>query len=72
MIPNSGLSVLIAFVLSVTAGLVNTQQLHAAEHPVPESPLWLTYPGDKGPGAGKHIVLIAADQEYRSQRVHSG
>lgn len=43
--------------------------LRAAEHPVPESPLWLTYPGNNGPGAGKHIVLIAADQEYRSEYV---
>ena len=39
----------------------------AAEHPVPESPLWLTYSGADAPGKGKHIVLIAADQEYRSE-----
>ena len=38
-----------------------------APHPVPASPLWLTYPGAEGPGQGKHIVLIAADQEYRSE-----
>jgi type 1 glutamine amidotransferase len=37
-------------------------------HPVPESPLWLTYPGGEGPGKGKHIVLITADQEYRSEQ----
>ena len=37
-------------------------------HPVPENPQWLTYPGGKGPGMGKHIVLIAADQEYRSEQ----
>ena len=38
-------------------------------HPVPESPLWLTYPGNgDGAGKGKHIVLIAADQEYRSEQ----
>jgi hypothetical protein len=43
--------------------------LHAAKHPVPESPLWLTFSGDEGPGKGKHIVLIAADQEYRSEYV---
>ncbi|MGF1582798.1 MAG: ThuA domain-containing protein [Gemmataceae bacterium] len=40
----------------------------AAAHPVPESELWLTYRGAKGPGSGKHIVLIAADQEYRSEQ----
>ncbi|MCH8218679.1 MAG: ThuA domain-containing protein [Planctomycetes bacterium] len=37
-------------------------------HPVPESPKWLTYRGEAGPGQGKHIVLIAADQEYRSEQ----
>jgi type 1 glutamine amidotransferase len=37
-------------------------------HPVPRSPQWLVYPGADGPGAGKHIVLIAADQEYRSEQ----
>ena len=43
---------------------------HAQEsgHPVPKSPRWLTFEGDEGPGAGKHIVLIAADQEYRSEQ----
>lgn len=39
----------------------------AAAHPVPESPLWLTYPGGDGPGKGKHVVFVAADQEYRSE-----
>ncbi len=29
---------------------------------------WLTYEGTTGPGTGKHIVLIAADQEYRSEQ----
>jgi hypothetical protein len=27
----------------------------------------LVFPGGKGPGAGRHIVLIAGDQEYRSE-----
>lgn len=40
----------------------------ALAHPVPENPQWLTYPGGDGPGKGKHIVLIAADQEYRSEQ----
>ena len=43
------------------------ERLHASDHPVPESPLWLTHSGEKGPGVGKHIVLIAAEQEYRSE-----
>ncbi len=29
---------------------------------------WLEYEGGEGPGAGKHIVLVAADQEYRSEQ----
>lgn len=40
----------------------------ACAQPVPDSPQWLTYPGGDGPGKGKHIVLIAADQEYRSEQ----
>ena len=40
----------------------------ASAHPVPDSPQWLTYPGGDGPGKGKHIVLIAAEQEYRSEQ----
>jgi hypothetical protein len=33
-----------------------------------DAPLWLTYPGNDGPGKGKRVVLIAADQEYRSEQ----
>jgi hypothetical protein len=29
---------------------------------------WLKYTGGEGPGKGKHIVLIAAEQEYRSEQ----
>lgn len=28
---------------------------------------WLTYPGGEGPGKGKHIVFIAAEEAYRSE-----
>jgi Trehalose utilisation len=42
--------------------------LPALAHPVPEDPQWLTYPGREGPGKGKHIVLITAEQEYRSEQ----
>ncbi len=54
-----------AFLLVILSTSDNA--VRAAEHPVPESPLWLTYSGGEGPGHGKHIVLIAADQEYRSE-----
>ncbi len=49
-------------------GPLLTCLLLAGDHPVPESPLWLTYDGGEGPGQGKHVVLIAADQEYRSEQ----
>ena len=34
----------------------------------PKSDLWLNYSGSDGPGKGKHVVLIAAEQEYRSEQ----
>ncbi len=43
--------------------------LTACEDP-PEAPeLWINYPGGQGPGAGKNVVLIAADDEYRSEEL---
>ncbi len=53
-----------AFVFS-TSG---SQERVVRSHPVPEGPSWLTYEGAEGPGRGRHIVLIAADQEYRSEQ----
>ncbi len=35
---------------------------------IPESPNWLTYRGNNGAGNRKRIVLISADQEYRSEQ----
>lgn len=32
-----------------------------------DSPLWVEFQGDEGPGAGKHIVLVSGDEEYRSE-----
>ena len=29
--------------------------------------LWVTYEGKDGPGKGKHVVLLAGDEEYRSE-----
>jgi len=33
----------------------------------PESELWVTYRGSGGPGAGKKIVFVSGDEEYRSE-----
>lgn len=41
--------------------------LRADDPPVSENLLWLTYAGEGGPGKGKHLIFIAADQEYRSE-----
>lgn len=41
--------------------LVGAQAPASAQEP------WLTFRGESGPGKGKHVVLIAADQEYRSE-----
>jgi hypothetical protein len=43
-------------------------QTSANESSEIEANPWLTYPGGEGPGQGKHIVLIAAEQEYRSEQ----
>jgi len=39
-----------------------------AGHPLPEDPRWIRFEAGEGPGQGKHIVFIAADQEYRSEQ----
>lgn len=38
-----------------------------SEHASDSKP-WLHFKGDDGPGKGKHVVLIAAEQEYRSEQ----
>ena len=40
----------------------NSKSVHS------KSDLWLHYSGSDGPGKGKHVVLIAAEQEYRSEQ----
>lgn len=52
---------LVEFVLKTLGRPIDT-------HPVPDSDLWLKFSGGEGPGKGKHLVLIAADQEYRSEQ----
>ena len=47
-------------VLSLVVAVLG-QQAQAADDP------WVTYAGGEGSGVGKHIVLIAGDEEYRSE-----
>jgi len=48
--------------LLLAAPLLLTSTIAAAQNPH-----LVVYEGNKGPGAGKHIVLIAGDHEYRSE-----
>ncbi|MCH2181085.1 MAG: ThuA domain-containing protein [Mariniblastus sp.] len=48
--------------------LVVSWMAHAHAQTIPESPDWLTYRGKSGPGQGKQVVLISAEQEYRSEQ----
>lgn len=54
--------------ISALTGLLFTLSPCALAHATPEQPQWLTYSGGEGPGKGKRIVLIAAEQEYRSEQ----
>ena len=46
----------------------NRGQADQPKSPQPEDTPWLSFPGKDGPGKGKKIVLIAAEQEYRSEQ----
>lgn len=50
--------------VSQPIGVVNQD----AAEPEAKSDEWLTYAGATGPGQGKRVVLIAAEQEYRSEQ----
>ena len=50
--------------LLLTSSLLGNQ---GAEGTNAKEDAWLHYAGAEGPGAGKHVVLIAAEQEYRSE-----
>ena len=56
------------FALAALALCLSIGCTAAHPHPVPDDPRWLTYSGGDGPGHGQHIVLIAAEQEYRSEQ----
>lgn len=52
---------LIAFALVALAVYIFTASTTTANDP------WVVYEGEEGPGADQHIVLISADQEYRTE-----
>ncbi|MCB9915855.1 MAG: ThuA domain-containing protein [Planctomycetes bacterium] len=57
---------ILAPVLTVAlAALVPHAAAPQEDAPAPQR--WVTYAGGAGPGAGKHVVLISGDEEYRSE-----
>lgn len=54
---------------NAVAALCAAMIMAAASHSAgaQEEPLWVTYAGGDGPGAGKKVVLISGDEEYRSE-----
>ena len=50
-----------ALLLLALVGGAGAQQGEAAREP------WVVYAGGEGPGRGKHVVLVAGDEEYRSE-----
>ena len=57
----SGRSPLVLAVLPVLLSMSLPEASVGAEDP------WVAYPGGDGPGAGRKVVLIAGDEEYRSE-----
>jgi hypothetical protein len=57
----------VVIAMAVGALWPSMTRLKADDLHVTENPRWLTYRGEGGPGKGKHVVFIAADQEYRSE-----
>ena len=48
-------------VLTVLMFVIAAVDQAAADDP------WVVYPGDDGPGKGRHVVLVSGDEEYRSE-----
>ena len=49
------------------AGLVYAVLVLSGALTAQSNPHLVVYEGNQGPGAGKHIVLISGDHEYRSE-----
>lgn len=50
-----------------TLGLVAILGTASNAGAAPDDKPWLVFEGEKGPGRGKHIVLVSGDEEYRSE-----
>src|SRR5262249_5025976 len=59
----SGTSAMIRCLLSLLGFL----SVAAAADSLDDAKPWVAYPGGDGPGKGKHVVLIAGDDEYHSE-----
>lgn len=55
-------------ITTIAAALALALPTLAQDDATAKGELWLTFEGGDGPGQGRHIVLIAADQEYRSEQ----
>ncbi len=58
---------ILSFVCLVLVGCTTGNESAPAVDEGP--PQWVTYAGNDGPGAGKTIVLVSGDEEYRSEEV---
>ncbi|MCY2959415.1 MAG: hypothetical protein NTY35_04555 [Planctomycetota bacterium] len=63
----SNVSVSILAVLVLGSGLARAEEQATAATPVPAPFVPLVYQGLNGAGAGKHVVLVSGDEEYRSE-----
>jgi type 1 glutamine amidotransferase len=62
------LKTLVAFASLLAPVAVSAQdETDVQAKPAGESELWIEFKGGKGPGAGKHIVFVTGDEEYRSE-----
>lgn len=58
----------LVFLLGCGLIVVEASDVNSVARPYPtEDKLWCEYQGQQGPGKGKRIVLIAGDDEYRSE-----
>ena len=67
MLKSASIIVLAASVVMVCFAFVITDLATGAKADAPDARQWVVYEGAKGLGAGKHVVLVSGDEEYRSE-----